>query len=895
MKKIKTKIIACTLGVILFFIPLSPFDKTAFSQQVDITEINDYQEWDGDRIISGNIQINPEGTLVIHSGVTITFEGEWPGIEVSGKLIIKGTVVDPVKIRKSESAEGYSIVAFEDGKVAVRNVDVSGGGLASGILLKKDTNYWNKAYAFNEYQGAFHAMGGVVDIEGGNFHDNFVAVGGDYGSIKVNRSKFSQNEMPVFEFHQTVGPSLSKADFQYNWWGDAAGPKKCNPRVGCHENEIRGSINFSNWAAEENFHDPVIIIPGILGSQKVFGEWKVDPIFRTYDGLYKNFKENGYTADKDLFEFPYEWRDSNTENAKLLKDRVSEIKQKIHWSRVDLVVHSMGGLLAREYIESDFYQDDIDQLITLGTPHNGAPNDYLAWEGGKVAESQFDIFGKLSEKIFQLEAKEKGYSSVFDYIRQRPIKSVQELLPVYDYLYSVSDDEMRKYPSFYPANPFLENLNKGENISKLDAVEFHNIVGELGGGSTITKIRVEKPSLKPDSLWGHGRPENYDSLFGDHGLEKGKGDGTVPLVSATGILYDGQINMEAAHRELPSKASDYVYEILTGKKPEHKVDYEKIKKILIFLVFSPIDIQITSPDGKRAGKNFQTGEIFNEIKDAYYTGYDTDTEFLTIPNPENGDYKVLTQGTGSGEYKIEAVKISEDPENPEEATEIIGTLRGISEIGREQESIIEVRDTEIITEERDTVKPNIEIISPEEKEYLNDQNIDIKYRVEDNMTAPEKIKTVLFLDEKEIQSGNIDLSLESPGTRVLKISATDEAGNENQEEVFFTNIASLDSIKNNVARYFDLKLISKKHEERYLQAYLRAIQRVAQIEEKINKNTHLTIDARERIIKKIHQTVDRNIAMLIAKLKKPGEFKSMDAKAKTLLIESLEYIRQLLA
>ena len=32
----------------------------------------------------------------------------------------------------------------------------------------------------------------------------------------------------------------------------------------------------------------------------------------------------------------------------------------------------MGGLLAREYIESDYYEDDIDQLITIGTPHLGS-------------------------------------------------------------------------------------------------------------------------------------------------------------------------------------------------------------------------------------------------------------------------------------------------------------------------------------------------------------------------------------------------------------------------------------------------------------------------------------------------------------------------------------------
>ena len=37
----------------------------------------------------------------------------------------------------------------------------------------------------------------------------------------------------------------------------------------------------------------------------------------------------------------------------------------------------MGGLAARNYITSDYYQNDVKKLITLDTPHLGA--DGLAW------------------------------------------------------------------------------------------------------------------------------------------------------------------------------------------------------------------------------------------------------------------------------------------------------------------------------------------------------------------------------------------------------------------------------------------------------------------------------------------------------------------------------------
>ena len=50
------------------------------------------------------------------------------------------------------------------------------------------------------------------------------------------------------------------------------------------------------------------------------------------------------------------------------------------------MAHSMGGLVAREYTQSADYENDIDQLIFLGTPHRGSPKDYLAWEAGRSPE-----------------------------------------------------------------------------------------------------------------------------------------------------------------------------------------------------------------------------------------------------------------------------------------------------------------------------------------------------------------------------------------------------------------------------------------------------------------------------------------------------------------------------
>jgi pimeloyl-ACP methyl ester carboxylesterase len=42
-------------------------------------------------------------------------------------------------------------------------------------------------------------------------------------------------------------------------------------------------------------------------------------------------------------------------------------------SKIDIIAHSMGGLLSRQYIQDDgAYQNDVNKLITLNTPHSGS-------------------------------------------------------------------------------------------------------------------------------------------------------------------------------------------------------------------------------------------------------------------------------------------------------------------------------------------------------------------------------------------------------------------------------------------------------------------------------------------------------------------------------------------
>lgn len=476
------------------------------------------------------------------------------------------------------------------------------------------------------------------------------------GSV-ISNSSFENNSL------YAINNSLAQIDARNNWWGHNSGPYHISNPQG-EGQKIFGDVLFDPWIGRI---DPVILIPGILGSWNFTGSWELDPILNTYDNLWEALKNAGYQEGVDLFVFPYNWRVDNAETAQLLKNKIDEVQNITGKNKVDVIGYSMGGLIARYYIENELFLEDsdglnnidVDQVIFLATPHLGSTKSYLTWEGGELGVKFPSDW--VMKKVFSVEADFNGYADVFDYVHNMPILSVKQLLPIYDYLRDKDTGIIREYPDNYPVNEFLEELNTEEKLNKMNLVRGLNIIGKMGNDSTIDVLRVEDKDFVFGE-WEHGYPENFNDVFfgGDHGLEYSEGDETVSNRSNNNFANFPTEVLNFDHTSIVTEAQKIIINELTGIMPDEMVRKNIFKKWLFIREHSPVDLQIIAPDGKKIGKDFETGQILNEIDGAFYSGYENVGEFVLIPEPSQGVYKILTQGLSNGTFGLSVGYFDQD-------------------------------------------------------------------------------------------------------------------------------------------------------------------------------------------------------------------------------------------
>ncbi len=137
---------------------------------------------------------------------------------------------------------------------------------------------------------------------------------------------------------------------------------------------------------------PVLLVPGYA-----------EPSWYFMYGIYEQLKAAGWAVE-GINLFPN--FASAEEQAAKIRERVNEMKRRLGVDRVDLVVHSFGGLVSRYYIQELGGTDHVRNLVTIATPHHGT---YVAYLG--PGDSALQMRPK-SDFLQRLNGKGFAYSPV---------------------------------------------------------------------------------------------------------------------------------------------------------------------------------------------------------------------------------------------------------------------------------------------------------------------------------------------------------------------------------------------------------------------------------------------------------------------------------------------------
>ena len=94
-----------------------------------------------------------------------------------------------------------------------------------------------------------------------------------------------------------------------------------------------------------------------------------------------------------------------------LADKIEGIAVKHNLNKIHIIGHSMGGLLAKQYIQRHGGERRAQSLITLGTPHHGTPTALLGvflMGGGLLSRSPFQMLPR--SKVIQ-SIRSEGFPS----------------------------------------------------------------------------------------------------------------------------------------------------------------------------------------------------------------------------------------------------------------------------------------------------------------------------------------------------------------------------------------------------------------------------------------------------------------------------------------------------
>lgn len=282
--------------------------------------------------------------------------------------------------------------------------------------------------------------------------------------------------------------------------------------------------SFRRLALTEDTPEDIDLRDGVKATRLIrfphmlSGLTKCDGYSRLIDKIEGYFDVSPF-GQRCLLEFAYDWRRDNRASARKLKNtidgKLKSWRKEVPTARVIILAHSMGGLVARYYLEVLQGWEDCRALVSFGTPYRGSVDalNYLS-NGYNWLKGLFDFTEVMHTftSVYQLLPSYKVLDYCGEYHKVCSIPGVPRI-------------EQRRAEA---AHEFYEEIRKAEELNKTNA-RYHT-----DGYKVFPYIGIQQPTFQSATLSNGGlvlsrTHPKLDSRFSG-------GDGTVPKFSA--ILND---------------------------------------------------------------------------------------------------------------------------------------------------------------------------------------------------------------------------------------------------------------------------------------------------------------------------------------------------------------------
>ncbi len=307
-----------------------------------------------------------------------------------------------------------------------------------------------------------------------------------------------------------------------------------------YNNPLTGGVLFRKIVYEP-------LLQTLVGSGYYEYQVNRDPARQTTAGCDMTQDSENSNQKPNLFVFAYDWRKNNVEGAAALKDYVGCVRKFYPSSKINIVAHSMGGLLARRYILDNPGAHNVDKLITIGSPWLGAPKAIYMMETGEffgnlldrahapTMKSLVEFFPGVHELLpsrnyFALGGRPFGEGVVTSFFNRGGVawdingdgKTSTEY--TFNQLTSLLDTKQFARSKPMQASNLFHTAAQDDWRADSSGVEYHHIFGVQKNSLTVGKvIATKKP--KQNSQGQRVYADEYEREFVI-------GDGTVPIISA---------------------------------------------------------------------------------------------------------------------------------------------------------------------------------------------------------------------------------------------------------------------------------------------------------------------------------------------------------------------------